>query len=179
MSSSNARELAENKLILLYFIDKINMPISNLQLTKVFLENRFMNYFYLQHCLTDLCNDGNISCENSGGKSFYSITPDGKKTLGFFTGMIPVGIKKRIDDTVSDIRKNIRNETHISADYTPVSDREFVVECRVNEDSFTLMDLKITVGSRSDAIKICENWEKHSQSIYSEIIQSLIKQRDS
>lgn len=170
--------MAENKLILLYFINSINMPVSNLQLTKVFLENRFMNYFYLQHFLTELCDDGNLSCETIDGKAFYTITPNGKKTLGFFTSMIPAGIRKRIDETVADIRKNIRNETLITADYTPQSEREFVVECRVNEDSFSLIDLKITVGSRTDALKICENWQKHSQAIYSEIIQSLIKDRE-
>jgi len=44
MSIVSNKELAENKLILLYIIDKVNIPISNLQITKIILENKFMNY---------------------------------------------------------------------------------------------------------------------------------------
>jgi len=36
MSIVSNKELAENKLILLYIIDKVNIPISNLQITKSF-----------------------------------------------------------------------------------------------------------------------------------------------
>jgi len=32
-------------------------------------------------------------------------------------------------------------------------------------------------GNENDARRICENWKKHSQEIYSEIIESLIKDR--
>jgi len=39
MSIVSNKELAENKLILLYIIDKVNIPISNLQITKIILEN--------------------------------------------------------------------------------------------------------------------------------------------
>ena len=45
MAITNNRELAENKLILLYIVDKLNMPVSNLQLTKIVMENKLMNYF--------------------------------------------------------------------------------------------------------------------------------------
>jgi len=38
MSIVSNKELAENKLILLYIIDKVNIPISNLQITKIILE---------------------------------------------------------------------------------------------------------------------------------------------
>jgi len=55
MSIVSNKELAENKLILLYIIDKVNIPISNLQITKIILENKFMNYFMLQQLLNELC----------------------------------------------------------------------------------------------------------------------------
>ena len=53
-SLGNNRQLAENKLILLYIIDKLEIPVSNLQMTKIILENKIMNYFLLQQYLDEL-----------------------------------------------------------------------------------------------------------------------------
>ncbi|TYQ16335.1 UNVERIFIED_CONTAM: uncharacterized protein DUF4364 [Acetivibrio alkalicellulosi] len=177
MNFGNNRELAENKLILLYTIDRVSMPISNIQITKLILENKFMNYFIFQQFLNELCSQNYILSTVSDNKTFYSITPTGKKTLEYFTSHIPVGIKTLIDNSISVIRKNLRNETLIKADFTPESENEFTVTCQVSENNFTLIDLKISVGTKSDARDICNNWKNHSQTIYNEIIESLIKPR--
>lgn len=177
MNLGSNRELAENKLILLYIIDKINLPVSNLQITKIILENKFMNYFFLQQFLNELCDSGMLSPSTEGDKAYYSITQSGKQTLGYFTGHIPLGIKSRIDNTISQIRKNIKNETLIKADFTPESENEFTVSCSVHEDNFSLIDLEISVGTKNDARTICENWKKHSQAIYAEIMDSLTRKR--
>mgnify|MGYP000987496991 CR=1 FL=1 len=172
------RELAENKLILLYIIDKLDMPISNLQLTKIVMENKFMNYFIFQQFLDELCDLKYISSKITDNKTYYSITPSGKQTLDYFINHIPKGIILIINNYISNMRKNIRNETLIKADFTLESESEFTVTCQIREDAFSLIDLKISVGTKSDARDICKNWQKHSQTIYSEIIESLIKPRD-
>ncbi len=177
MSLENNRELAENKLILLYIIDKIKIMVSNLQITKLILENKYMNYFLLQQYLNELCEANFLNVEIKDNKTFYTISTSGKQTLAYFTSHIPVSIKTHIDNTIGTIRKNIRNETLITADYTPESENEYIVNCKVNEDNFSLIDLKITVGTKNDARLICENWKKNSQQIYSEIIESLTKNR--
>jgi hypothetical protein len=53
-----------------------------------------------------------------------------------------------------------------------------VVTCKVREDDFSLMEIKVTTGTKKDARLICSNWNKHSQEIYSEIIETLTKKRD-
>ena len=98
--------------------------------------------------------------------------------MNYFSNLIPAGIKAKMDNTFTDIRKNIRNETLITADFTPESEDKFIVTCKVGEDNFSLMEVNVTVGTKSDVRTICENWKKHSQAIYSEIIESLIKKRN-
>ncbi|AUG58231.1 DUF4364 family protein [Acetivibrio saccincola] len=178
MSIASNRELAENKLILLYILDKLNMPVSNLQLTKIVMENKLMNYFIFQQFLDELCSLKFISPKITDNKTYYTITPSGKQALDYFVNHIPKGIKLIINNYISNVRKNIRNETFIKADFTPENENEFTVTCQIREDTFSLIDLKISVGTKSDAKDICKNWQKHSQTIYSEIIESLIKPRD-
>lgn len=177
-SLGSNRELAQNKLILLYIIERIAIPASNIQITKIVLENKFMNYFLLQQYLNELCDSNLVSSELIDDKTFYSITPGGRQALGYFINLIPSGIKGRIDNTISSIRKKIKNETLIAADFVPESENEYVVSCRVHEGNFSLIDLKIAVGTKKDARLICDNWQKHSQLIYSEIINSLTKERN-
>ncbi len=177
-SLGSNKEVVENKLILLYLIDKINVPVSNLQITKLILENKFMNYFLLQQFINELSEGKFLDTETVDGKALYRITGTGRQSLEYFSGLIPPGIKAMIDNSFAAIRKNIRNETLITADFVPGNENEFVAVCKVGEDNFPLMEIKVTVGTRNDARAICGNWLKHSQDIYSEIINVLTRQRD-
>ena len=171
-------ELAESKLVLLYLLEKLNMKLNNLQLVKIVLENNFMNYFFLQQFLNELAAKEMIKRVSSEGKAYYMITQTGRETLGYFIKMIPLTIRSNIDSSIAKIKKNLKNETLIKADYIPESEREFIVVLSIHEDSFPLVELKLTVGTKNDAIRICDNWEKNSQLIYSEIIDSLMKSRN-
>ena len=177
-SLGSNKEVVENKLILLYLIEKINVPVSNLQITKLILENKFMNYFLLQQFLNELVEGKFLETEASGEKALYKITEPGKQSLGYFSGLIPSGIKGRIDNSISAIKKNIRNETLITADFMPESENEFIASCKVGEDNFTLMEISVTVGTRNDARTICNNWKNHTRDIYAEIINILTKPRE-
>lgn len=174
----NNKELAANKLILLYIIDKLNMPVSNLQITKLIMENSLMNYFFLQQFLNELCDDNLLSSEVVDNKTFYTITGTGKNTLKYLDYLIPINVKNKIDNTIKTVRKKIRNETSITAEFIPESENKYMVNCSVREDDFTLIELKVAVGNRNDARNICDNWKNYSQHIYSEIIESLTKKRD-
>ena len=99
MSIASNRELAENKLILLYILDKLNMPVSNLQLTKIVMENKLMNYFIFQQFLDELCSLKFISPKITDNKTYYTITPSGKQTLDYFVNHIPKGIKLIINNS--------------------------------------------------------------------------------
>lgn len=172
-SLGSTNEIAQNKLILLYVFKKIEIPLSSLQVYKIILENNFMNYFILQHSLDELAAQSMLAASGDDGRHVYALTGEGDKMVGLFLNKIPVGIKKRVDDSAKSIRKQIRNETLITADYTPESETEFVVVLGVREDSFPLIDIKMTVGTRKDAIAICRNWKQNSQSMYSEIVKNL------
>jgi predicted transcriptional regulator len=177
-SLGSNKETVENKLILLYIIDRLNIPVSNLQITRLVLEKRFMNYFLLQQHLNELQEGRLLSVERADDKALYMITDAGRKTLEYFTHLIPSGLKARMDSTFAAMRKEIRSESLVTADYTPESENKFTAACKVSEDGFSLLQLDVTVGTKSDARLICENWKKHSQLIYAEIIDALTKKRD-
>jgi predicted transcriptional regulator len=170
--------IAENKVFILYFIRKIEMPIGNIQLIKIILENRFMNYFYLQQYLSELIQEGLLAEKSQDNQQYYELSDKGLEILEMFKYMLPAGLKKRVDKSISLFRKNIRMETFISADYTLDNNDGYTAHCIIKEDEFTLLEVKITTGSREDARDICKNWTSSPQELYSEILNTLIKERN-
>jgi predicted transcriptional regulator len=161
-----------NKLIILYALLKIEIPVSYMQLMQIMLDNRFMNYFTFQEVTKELLDTKLISKSNHNLSHIYTITDVGIKSLNFFEGRIPPVIKKFIDNNVTSIKSKVLSDSFITADILE-DNGEFIVNCKISENSFLLIDLKLTVGTRADAQLICNNWKKSPQKIYSEIINSL------
>lgn len=170
------RENAENKVLLLFFADKVRMPVSSMQLTRIMLEHRFMNYFHMQQCLHELSTNGYLSVENRSGTDFYSITTEGARILGLFGSIIPEGIRNRLLAGISEIRSGLMRETAVTADSVLLTEDEWRVNLRISESDFPLFEAHLSVGSRDDARAICKNWRENANTLYPQVIALLLSQ---
>ncbi len=169
-----SREKAENKVLLLYFLDQVRVPVSNMQLTRIMLENRYMNYFLLQQSIHEMQVDNLITTETKENIDYYSLAPEGRKMLELFNYLVPYGIRVRIEKNIEAIRSVIRLETSIIAEYTLENENEYEVKCKIVEDFKPLIDIRLSVGSREDARSICANWKNHAKEIYPQVIGVLL-----
>ncbi len=169
-----SQEKAENKVLLLYFMKKVHIPASNMQLTRIMLENRFMNYFLLQQSLHEMRMDGLILIQTRDNIDYYTPSPEGERVLDMFLDLIHVGIRTRLDENIDVIRATIRHEASVIAEYTLENENEYEVKCRIVEDYRPLIDIRLSVGSREDARNICNNWREKAKEIYPEVIGVLL-----
>ena len=72
--TSDNETLAENKVLILYLLNKVGKPISNDALLNLVLAVTDMNYFYFQQFLLDLLENGYIMNYYKDDHSFYEIT---------------------------------------------------------------------------------------------------------
>ncbi|WP_040212028.1 DUF4364 family protein [Clostridium polynesiense] len=171
----NTIELAENKLILLYIIKKIKYPISNTQLTEIVLENNLMNYFILQQYLTELISSGFMVSVENDSKINISISDIGERVLDLFIQRISPFKIQIIDEYIQNKLEKIKKEQTITADYTISENNTFIVDLKALEDTFIIMDLKMSVASKKQAQELCRKWKNNSSEIYNKIIKSLIE----
>lgn len=174
-----SREKAENKVLLLYFMNRVRIPVSNMQLTRIMLENRYMNYFLLQQGIHEMQLDNLIITETRDNIDYYSPSTDGLKMLDMFTDLIPLGIRTRLDQSIDAIRSVMRLETSVVAEFTLENEDEYEVKCKILEDFKPLIDIRLSVGSRDDARSICNNWKTHAKEIYPEVIAVLLGKTES
>lgn len=167
-------ELAENKLLLLYIIKNIKVPISNGQLTEIILENGFINYFTLQQYITELVSSGFLNYENKNDKKLLFLTDKGDKVLTLFKNRISNAKILIVDNYIKDRIENIKNELSLTADYTIDDKDNFIVNLKALENDSILIDLKVSVASNKQAMNICNKWKTNSSEIYNKIMQLII-----
>lgn len=166
-----AQELAENKLLLLYIFNKLNIPVSNTRITEIVLENNLLNYFSLQQYLGDLVSSGFLNANREEKKQLYSISYKGKSVLEYFESRINRSKKKIIDTYLSKLSELPGKQYDMAADYYP-ADEDYMVICKLLKDNKPVMELKIAISSMDKAKHICEKWKKGAPDIYKNIMDT-------
>ena len=165
--------LAENKVLILYILSKLNEPITNDNLLQLVISVLDMNYFYFQQFLLDLLEKNYIICFSQDGKQVYQITEDGKNALSLTDDMLPGIIKLKVDTSFGNEIKNVIEQEAITAEYVPIGNDNYTVTCKINENNNCIFEISVFAGSREEAKKIVDNWKENAYSIYPEILNSL------
>lgn len=168
-------ELAENKLLLLYILKKIGIPVSNNKLTQIILENNFINYFILQQYIDELLNSKFILHVDPKNDHRMAITKKGRKVLNLFQNMISKEKIETVDEYFKKHMGKILKHISINADYTSQEKNKFIVELDASGDSIDLVSIKLLVDSDEKAAEICENWKSNYSVIYRNIMKMLLK----
>lgn len=167
--------LAENKLVLLYIIENIDLPISNIQLTQIVLENNLLNYFTLQQYIVELVSSDLINIINYKDKDRLIISDKGKEVLSLFKNRLPSTVIENIDGYIKSKISIIKKELTVFADYTIENSNSYLVNLSVAENDTTIIDLKVSVASNKQARELCYKWKNNASDLYNKIINALIE----
>lgn len=177
--TSDDETLAENKVLILYILDKIGKPISNDSLLNLVLAVTDMNYFYFQQFLLDLLENGYIINYYKDDHSFYEITSFGKETLSLTQDILPGIIKLRVDSNFKNELETFENEHSVIAEYVPRSENYYMVTCKIIDHNDTIFEVKTFAGSGTQAKDIVNNWKQHAEEMYPQILNILTNNQKS
>ena len=177
MFENSSEELASHKLLILYILNKINMDLTNSQITQVVLDTETMNYFSLQHFLSELMESKFLTNYRDSGRDYYSLTQKGLEILEYFLSIIPSDVSTKLDDYLVKNKQAILADTEVKASFIKQNSHEFIVNLRVLENQCNLIDLNLNVSSEKQANLICNNWRNNASYMYAEIIDLLIKEK--
>lgn len=163
------------KLIVLYMLNKVDFSLTNAQLSSFFLDKGYTNYFTVQSVLSELIDSDLIHQETVQNMSYYTITPGGEETIGYFTNNISQSIRDDIEQYLQENRIQLRDEVSVLANYYKNTAGEIAVRCRVKEKRSDLIDMTITVPDEAQAKAICQQWQKKCQTIYAFVMKELMQ----
>lgn len=84
----------------------------------------------------------------------------------------------KVDTTLKGELKEIQNESAIKAEFIPLSEKEFIVKCKIIENNVTIFEVQTLASSREQAIKIVKNWEENTNEIYPKVIELLNREKE-
>lgn len=174
--TSDSETLAENKVIILYILNKIGKSITNNALYELVLSVIDMNYFYFQQFILDLLETNYILKYDLDGSIVYEITDAGRSALDLVEDIIPGIIKLKMDGNLKNNLDTIEEENSIVSEYIPISENEYNVKCKIVENNKIIFELQTYAGSREQAKSISDNWEKNAENIYPKILKILNEQ---
>ena len=161
------------KLIVLYALYKSAYPLTNAQISNLFLDNDYTTYLNLQEVLSELVETSLLETETLNSTTFYRASARGEETIRYFSGDIPPAIRDEISAYLKSHAKQLRNNAQTTAEYRKTAGHDYVVHCRVQEGDTPLIDLQLTVPTESSAQKLAENWKIRSQQIYETVLKQL------
>lgn len=180
MLIENTEDLAQNKLLLLYIIEKSAKPFAKDELVQFILEKNYMNYFLIQQYLGELLSSNFIELVQSDSKEVYIISQSGKETLSYFKDRISNTVKDDLKNQFGKKEKSDLIQTQVLCDFYEKENSQHVVNIKLVENDDTLFSLYLDVVTKKQAEVICEQWKNNTEYIYKNIIELLIskKQKD-
>lgn len=174
-STGAGLERADNKLMILCLLEKLDIPLGNSQINDFFVQERLLDYFELQQCLAEMVEAGYVDKYSEGNFSRYNITEDGLQTLIHLEKRIPYYIRARIGAFASKNRKRIKRSFAVMANhFYDHNTKEYLVKCGVYDDEMTLMELTLSMVTIEQAKHICKNWRANSSHLYQSFMKQLI-----
>lgn len=155
-------------------LDKVDFPLTNSQISEFILDQGYTNYFTLQTVINELIDADMIRVENIRNSSLYHLLDSGKEAIDIFEDRISEAIKHDIMEYFTQNKYQLRNEVEVTADYYPNQKDEYYVSCKIKEKGNLLMELKLNVTSKEQAVAICDDWGQDSSEIYSYLVEKLM-----
>ena len=126
------------KLIFLYLLDRVELPLTNGQICAFVAEEQYTDYFTVQETLADMVESKLLETELVRNSTFYSLTDSGKETLSYFKYDISTAIRKDIENYLKKNKMKLRDENAVLADYSNLDEGRFSVKLQIKEkDNYT------------------------------------------
>ena len=176
-SNSDNTALAENKVLILYILEKIDGEIVEDGLYKIISSINNVNYFYFKQVLTDLIDSKLVGIYTKDEEPLIKITSEGKNALSLTKEVLPGILKLKADNVFKKELLSIEAESSVIAEFIPKNEHDYTIKCKIVENNETIFEVKTYVGSRERAKRIVDNWNKNAQEIYPEILNLLLNDK--
>ncbi|MDE6869508.1 MAG: DUF4364 family protein, partial [Clostridia bacterium] len=122
-----------NKLILLYALDKMEVPLQEDVILDMITENNWLTYMDCKVALTDLIkNDMITNMATKGCNPRYAITSDSREGLKHYFVEIPSSVRDNIAEVVKLNKLKYRKKQDYFSDYFKNADGTYTVVLRID-----------------------------------------------
>lgn len=173
----NDLELFDNKIIILYILEKNSKALTLEQIAKFCEDFEDITYFDICTYIQELKNNNYIEEVYTESSSvLYKITSSGLSTLQELLELIPGvnlhNIKKIINKNIIKIKTDFSIDNIV----IPVDNDEFKVTCYIKEGHDELVSITMYAANKDQARNITRNWNNDAELIYEKLLNMMTKE---
>ena len=143
---------AKNKLILLYILSVSPRPLTHDQLYRVVDITDSMTFFSFETILPELEADGFVAAFVRPFGDCYGLTESGQESVSLFAESIPMTLREKIDQTVSENANLFLRETQTTSRLSGNEQAGYVLELLVLNGEETVFGVTLAVASKEAAL---------------------------
>ena len=168
-------EPLQNKLILLFLLDKMEVPLTEKTLVDICTsKNQWLNYMDLMQTKDSLLDGNFITNLTPNSEAIYSITANGRSCLADFYTNIPVSKREAIATFAKKNQKVYKAKQEYVSDFYRNKDGTYMVVLKILELQQPTFELKFIVPTRQIAKNIHNNWTKKAHTTWQNIYEILV-----
>ena len=163
------RNRSDIGILLCYLLDYIGKPFRTDDLTEIFQENGFANYFETMSSLSELIKNKNIKYTDDR-KQYIVITDNGRLIASQLNSMLSLSIRQKAAAAAAGLIRIRKNEKENPVRIKRAEGGGYSVELKISDGIRDLMALTLFVPDISEANRIKRSFYKNPQRLYSVVL---------
>ena len=166
------------KIILLFIFEKMEIPLSENTLSEIIMSNPdLMSYMDYREALAKIVDVKFVVAKTVSGDLMYQLTKGGRDCLSHFWTKIPASIRETIIKYTDENKLRMKRSQEYRIDYFKNVDGTYTVVFMIKDyvGPNNLMELKLRVPSRADAIRAAARWKDNAPEVYEFIYNHLVE----
>lgn len=164
-----------SKLILLYVLDQMEIPITSETLNEMCCsQNSWLSYMTLTQILPELVDARFVVSTAGSNANYYKITQEGRDCINYFFYNIPSSTRNEIGAFIKKNRQTFKRKQEYFRDYFKNRDGTYTVNLKIIDPLGSKLELKLNVANRAEAITVFKKWNTQASEVYASIYKILI-----
>ena len=162
------------KLIILHILHRASLSLTQGVVLDVITTLGYTDYIQAQSSLGELIEAEMVEEKNTYHRSYITLTETGEKTRLLFEDRISPDIRREIDEYLKENHVETLDETSLVSDYRLTKDGMYIATCSLRDGSHILYEITLEVSSEEEAVRVCNSWEKNSETLYAQALKTLL-----
>lgn len=174
---NNIDDIYAIKILLCYFLKKINRQVTPAQLLEIATGSDIVNYFAYNHAIDSMLKGGLIKEVEIDGITYYSLSERGLDGAEEFKTMAPKTARERILSEGLKFFTRLKNENTVKLEIRDM-EKGKEVYCLCTDNGVKLMELSLFAPDMEQAEFLRKKIKLNPQAVYSKLIDTILENEE-
>lgn len=174
---NNVTDIYAVKILLCYFLNKVNRAVTPAQLLEISTGTNIVNYFSYNHAIASMLENGLVREYEEDGETLYELTEKGKLGAEEFKTMAPKSSREKILTEGLRLFAKIKNENTVSFEILQ-NEKGCEIKCTCVDNDLKLMELSLFAPDVEQAELIKKKIKMNPQAFYGKVMDFVLDNED-